>query len=78
MKSLRRKRKPAAKPESYKPPAFPSFSVCNYDGVSLGLDEDDIGKTFAAKIKFTGFNKRKNTSGKNELDWSFEVQSINI
>lgn len=78
MASLKRKNKNSSDVKEYKPPMYPTFSVYSSDGYRLSLDEKSLGKFFNAKIRLTGFNKRKSTNGRDDIDWSFEIQSINI
>jgi len=74
MPSLKRKTK-KNKVEEYKPSLYPSFSIYSSDGINLGIDEKSIGNFYSAKVKLTGVNKRT-TNGKQETDWSFEIQSL--
>lgn len=53
----------------------PSFTVNSVDGVKLNLDEKNMEKVYTAKVKLTGINK-KTTTKKREVDWTFEIQSI--
>ena len=76
MATLKRKNKKSGEGcEAYKPPLYPSFTVNSTDGVSLKLDEKNMEKTYTAKVKLTGLNKRT-TSKKREVEWTFEIQSI--
>ena len=73
--TLRRKRNKSSAVCEYKPPLYPSFTVNSVDGVKLTLDEKNMEKVYTAKVKLTGINK-KTTSKKQEIDWTFEIQSI--
>lgn len=74
IRSLKR-RKSSSKPEAYKPDMYPSFYIYSSDGVILDFSSKDIGKSFNAKIKLTGINKRTK-AGKDQTDYTFEVNSI--
>lgn len=75
MTTLRRKRNKSSEVCEYKSPLYPSFTVNSVDGVTLSLDEKNMDKIYTAKVKLTGVNKRT-TVKKREIEWTFEIQSI--
>lgn len=76
MATLRRKiKKNTDEACEYKPSLYPSFTVHNSEGVNLKLNESNMDKMYNAKVKLTGVNKRT-TSKKREVEWTFEIQSI--